>query len=286
MLAQLDRGRVAYELLGPESGDAIVLTPGGRFGKDVPGLRPLAEALAAGGMRVLLWDRPGCGRSDVQLWGESESHMRAHALAELLEWLGLVPCVIAGGSGGARDSIVTAMTHPEVARKLAVWNVTGGMFGVINLAAYYLIPTMNAVRTGGIEAVLALAEWRQLVESNPRNEGILRGLGADVIWRVMLRWLDSYVPKPGQTIPGVKDTMVEEIDVPTLVIRGGKHDVDHPKRTSMEVHCLLKHSRLVEPPWAEDAWERAFAAEIAGTGHMFDPWVQAAPLILEFAAEA
>ena len=77
-------GRVVYEILGPESGDPIVLTPGGRFSKDVPGLRPLAEKLAEGGMRVLLWDRPNCGASDVQFWGQSESHMRAQTLAELL----------------------------------------------------------------------------------------------------------------------------------------------------------------------------------------------------------
>lgn len=273
-----------YELLGPRSGAPIVLTPGGRFGKDVPGLRPLAEALTAGGMRVLLWDRPGCGRSDIQLRGESESHMRADVLADLLESLDLAPCVIAGGSGGARDSIVTAMKYPEVARKLAVWNVTGGVFGVLNLAAYYLIPSMNAVRTGGIDAVLALAEWQQLVAANPRNEQILREFGAEEFWRVMLRWLHSYVPTAGQTIPGVKDTMVSEIGVPAIVIRGGEGDVDHPKRVSMELHCMLKGSRLIEPPWPEDAWERAFEAELAGTGHMFDPWVRMAPLLLDFAA--
>ena len=51
-------------------------------------------------------------------------------------------------------------------------------------------------------------------------------------------------------------------------------------------NLLLRGSRLVEPPWGEDAWERALNSEIAGTGHMFDPWHEAAPLILEFAAGA
>lgn len=37
-------GQIVYELLGPPTGQPIVLTPGGRFGKDVPGLRPLARA--------------------------------------------------------------------------------------------------------------------------------------------------------------------------------------------------------------------------------------------------
>jgi len=285
-VVSLSRGRVAYELLGPESGEPIVLTPGGRFGKDVPGLRPLAQALASGGMRVLMWDRPGGGRSDLQLWGESESHMRADVLAELLVELGLAPCVIAGGSGGARDSLVTVLRHPEVASKLVMWNITGGVFGVINLAAYYLIPTMNAVRTGGIDTVLRLPEWQQLVERNPRNEAIVRELGADGLWGVTVRWLDAYVPKPEQTIPGVRDASVAEIDLPAMVIRNGENDLDHPKVTSLAVHGLLRGSRLVEPPWGEDAWERAFNSEIAGTGHMFDPWHEAAPLILEFAAGA
>jgi 2-hydroxy-6-oxonona-2,4-dienedioate hydrolase len=96
-------GKVVYEILG-ESGDFIVLTPGGRFSKDIPGLRPLAQALVDGGYRVVLWDRPNCGKSDVQFYGQSESHMRAETLHALVTELGIGPCIIAGGSGGARDS--------------------------------------------------------------------------------------------------------------------------------------------------------------------------------------
>ena len=43
--------------------------PGGRFSKDFGGIHELADALAEGGKRVLLWDRPNCGRSDVQFYG-------------------------------------------------------------------------------------------------------------------------------------------------------------------------------------------------------------------------
>ncbi len=38
----------------------------------------------------------------------------------------------------------------------------------------------------------------------------------------MLRWLNAFVPKPGQTIPGVDDVMFERNAVPTLIIRGGR----------------------------------------------------------------
>ena len=40
----INGGQIAYELLG--EGDPLVLTPGGRFSMEYPGLRPLAEKLA------------------------------------------------------------------------------------------------------------------------------------------------------------------------------------------------------------------------------------------------
>ena len=96
----------------------------------------------------------------------------------------------------------------------------------------------------------------------------------------MLRWLNAFVSKPGQTIPGVEDEMFDNITVPTLIIRGGENDWDHPKRTSLEVSCLIKGSELIDPPWPEDAWERAAEERAQGKVkrfNMFDTWVQAAP---------
>ncbi|MBV8293214.1 MAG: alpha/beta hydrolase, partial [Mycobacterium sp.] len=52
---EINGGNIVYEILG-KSGDLIALTPGGRFSKEIEGLRPLAEALVDGGYRVLLWD--------------------------------------------------------------------------------------------------------------------------------------------------------------------------------------------------------------------------------------
>src|SRR5881275_1991949 len=95
---EVNGGIVVYEFVGPEDGQVVVLTPGGRFSKDYRGVRPLAEAIAAGGKRVLLWDRPNCGASDIQLFGQSESHMRAETLAAMLDKLGTGPVVGLGGS--------------------------------------------------------------------------------------------------------------------------------------------------------------------------------------------
>ena len=52
-----------YEFVGDEGAAPLVLTPGGRYPRDTAGAPELAEKLAEGGFRVLLWDRPGCGAS-------------------------------------------------------------------------------------------------------------------------------------------------------------------------------------------------------------------------------
>jgi pimeloyl-ACP methyl ester carboxylesterase len=286
---EINGGVVVYEFVGPDDGEVVVVTPGGRFSKDVGGLHELAEALAAGGKRVLLWDRPNCGRSDVQLYGRSESHMRAETLGLLLQKVGVERVIAAGGSGGARDSIIFTMMWPDLVRKLAVWSIVGGTFSTMSLANVYVLNELRTVRSTGIEGVLEMAgqagSWAELIETNPRNRERLLAIGSGEFERVMNRWLDAFIPKPNEPIPGVSDWEFDQITVPTLIIRGGERDFDHPKRTSMEVHCLIQGSRLIEPPWPEDAWERAAEASAAGTGNLFDPWVQAAPVLLEFMNE-
>ncbi|MBB2991841.1 pimeloyl-ACP methyl ester carboxylesterase [Mycolicibacterium iranicum] len=284
---EINGGNVVYEILGARNTDAelIVLTPGGRFSKDIPGLRPLAKKLVDGGYRVLLWDRPNCGKSDVQFYGQSESHMRAETLQQLITTLDIGPVILLGGSGGARDSMLTTMLYPELVRKLVVWNIVGGVYGSFVLGSYYIVPSILAVRGAGMKAVSKIGEWQERIAENPDNEARILDQDPDAFLKLMLRWLNAFVPKPGQTIPGVEDEMFDRITVPTLIIRGGENDLDHPKRTSLEISCLIKGSKMIDPPWPEDAWERAGEARASGKVkrfNMFDTWVQAAPPILDF----
>lgn len=284
---EINGGNVVYEILGARNTDAelIVLTPGGRFSKDIPGLRPLAKKLVDGGYRVLLWDRPNCGKSDVQFYGQSESHMRAETLQQLITTLDIGPVILLGGSGGARDSMLTTMLYPGLVRKLVVWNIVGGVYGSFVLGSYYIVPSILAVRGAGMKAVSKIGEWQERIAENPDNEARILDQDPDAFLKLMLRWLNAFVPKPGQTIPGVEDEMFDRITVPTLIIRGGENDLDHPKRTSLEISCLIKGSKLIDPPWPEDAWERAGEARASGKVkrfNMFDTWVQAAPPILDF----
>jgi hypothetical protein len=158
----------------------------------------------------------------------------------------------------------------------------------MSLAGVYILNELRAVRSGGIEAVMQLqggaGSWSDLVAVNPRNKDRLLAIGPEKFEAVMTTWLEAFTPKPTEPIPGVPDSEFAKIKVPTLIVRGGEKDYDHPKRTSFEVATLIKGSRLIEPPWPEDAWEQASKARSQGKGTLFDPWVEAAPALLDFMA--
>jgi 2-hydroxy-6-oxonona-2,4-dienedioate hydrolase len=264
----IDGGRVAYELLGPEDGQPLVLTPGGRAGMDLPGVRELGRALADGGMRVLLWDRPNCGHSDVRFQGRTESHLRADTLAILLEELGLGPAVLAGGSDGAVDSVLTALLHPQVAARLALWNIVGGIYGNMVQAWTQVLTQIPVVQRLGMEGVAKLPDWEQQLELNPGNRERLLALDPHEYEKVMLTWLNAFVPRPGQTVPGIEDEEFGRLTLPTLIIRGSENDLEHTERMSLEMSTLIRNSTLVDPP-GPGPWD----------------WYRAAPLILDFAAD-
>src|SRR5579872_7375882 len=165
---EIKGGNVVYEFVGPESGEVVVVTPGGRFSKDYGGVHELANALAAGGKRVLLWDRPNCGMSDIQLYGQSESHMRAETLGLMLDKLGIDKVIAAGGSGGARDMILFTIMYPHKVRKLLTWCIVGGTFSTMFLASVYILSELRTVRTKGVEGILELGAgpfgWKAMVE--------------------------------------------------------------------------------------------------------------------------
>ena len=115
---EINGGIVVYEWVGPDDGDVVV-----RPHRGVGSARTSAGSTSSprpsppGNKRVLLWHRPNCGRSDVQLYGpirvtHAGGDARAHAA-------GVRPSnrlFVAGGSGGARDSIVFTMMYPEMVR--------------------------------------------------------------------------------------------------------------------------------------------------------------------------
>ena len=201
---------IAYELVG--EGQPWVLTPGGRFTKEVGGLPEMAKALADHGRRVLTWDRPNCGASSVVFRGRSESEVQAEALGALLRHLELGPTVIAGGSGGARVSLLAAARNPDVAAGLAMWWISGGVPGLLQLANYYCMPSADAAWHGGMEAVAALDQWQEVQEKNPSNRARILAMDRREFIETMDRWMVAYCPCDDALVPGLDDEDIARLD--------------------------------------------------------------------------
>lgn len=273
---------IGYEVIG--DGRPWAITPGGRESKDTPGVRELATELARHGNRVLIWDRPNTGESDVCFDGESESAMQADALAGLLAQLDMAPAVIAGGSGGSRVSLLTAARHPEVAAGLALWWISGGVLGLIGLGTHYCSGSIRAAWTGGMEAVLALPEWEEVLRRNPSNRQRFRDQDPQGFVATFERWMAAYCPCGDEVVPGLNDEAARSLDVPALVFRSGASDLNHRRETSEQVAELLPAARLVEPPWGDREWTERQEARNAGEAPgLFVRWPLLAPILLEWA---
>src|SRR5262245_59485488 len=93
-IANIRGVHINYRVLG-QQGPWVALSPGGR--RDLGGVLPLAEQVAAAGYRVLLHDRRNCGASDVVIAGdESEYEIWADDLYELLSQLNASPACVGG----------------------------------------------------------------------------------------------------------------------------------------------------------------------------------------------
>lgn len=279
-VAELDGIEIAYELVG--EGQPWVLTPGGRFTKEVGGLPEMARALADQGCQVLTWDRPNCGASSVVFEGPSESEVQADALAALIRHLDLGPTVIAGGSGGARVSLLTAARNPDIAAGLAMWWISGGVPGLLQLAGYYCMPSLDAAWHGGMEAVADLDQWQEVQASNPANRERILAMDRQEFLDVMDRWALAYCPCEDTLVPGLSADDVARLEAPILVFRSGASDMSHTRATSEALAAGLPGAELVEPPWNEDEWNERRAA-VEDTGSLFVRWPMLVPQLVEWA---
>jgi pimeloyl-ACP methyl ester carboxylesterase len=274
---------IEYELHGKDGDPAVALTPGGRFTMDVPGLREFAQELVKGGRQVLIYDRPNCGYSDACLEGESESENQADRLGGLIRHLGLGPCVIAGGSGGARVSMLAASRNPDICSHLAMWWISGDPIGLMQLATYYCGEAAVLASKGGMAAVMEATSWAEHFAKNPASRDRIRAMDPDRFIEVMQKWASAYVPSLVSPVPGMRPVDFARLTMPTLVFKSHKSDLSHTETTSLWVHRLIPHSKLVIPPWRDDEWNYQSGETAAGKGHsLFTSWPKLAPVILDF----
>ena len=187
-VAELDGIEIAYERSARANPGCSRPADGSRRkSAGFPGDAALASADR--GKQVLTWDRPNCGASSVVFRGESESEVQAEALGALLRHLDLGPTVIAGGSGGARVSLLAAARNPDVTVGVAMWWISGGVPGLLQLANYYCMPSADAAWHGGMDDVVALDQWQEVLERNPANRQRFLEMDRREFLAVMDRWM-------------------------------------------------------------------------------------------------
>lgn len=273
-----------YALIGPESGPPLVLTPGGRYPRDTAGVPELGRIFAENGYRVLLWDRPGCGASDIAFTAPSESVMNAEALVGLVRELGLRDVRLVGGSAGSRISLMAAARMPENVRRMSIWWISGGPVGLAGLAWFYCGDQIAAASKGGMEAVVQLPSWAEQIAKNPRiRETLLAQDPWDYI-ATMQRWARAFAYADDSPVPGMAADDFSRLTMPVQVFRSGRSDMAHPRETSEWVHRLLPDATLVEPPWGDQEWNlvSTFPIDPANRRGRFERWPLIAPMVLDF----
>ncbi|MEJ6011754.1 alpha/beta hydrolase [Novosphingobium aquae] len=275
---EIDGVGIEYDLLGPEGAPAVALTPGGRYSKDVTGVPQLAQALAADGLRVLIWDRPNCGASDLHFGGPSESRMQARFLVRLIRSLGLGPTALVGGSAGARISLFAANEDPEAVSRMMLCWISGGLVSMMRLGSYYCCEPAEEASLKGMETVAAMPIWAEQVRRNPRNHEILAQFDPAEFIATMERWASGYIPSPDSPVGGLSHADFAAMTMPIEVLRGSPRDLYHPAWVCEQVEALLPNSRLIDPPWDIDI----FAERMRDGKGLFSDWPLLARRVLQF----
>lgn len=273
-----------YELVGREDGAPLVLTPGGRYPRDTAGVPELAQLMAGAGYRVLLWDRPGCGASDIAFTAPSESVMNCEALVGLVSALGWDRVTLLGGSAGSRITLMAAARMPEKVRKAAIWWISGGPVGLAGLAWFYCGDQIAAVSRGGMEAVAQLPSWADQIARNPNVRDTLLAQDPDAYIATMQRWGKAFAYSDASPVPGMTEADFARLTMPFLTLRSGKSDMAHTRETSEWVHRLLPNSTMAEPPWGDQEWNyvSTFPVDTAARRGRFERWPLLAPMLVDW----
>jgi pimeloyl-ACP methyl ester carboxylesterase len=228
-----------------ERGPWLALITGARRG--FTEFVPLAEKIAAHGVRVLLHDRRNTGASDIVIDGsEGEEEIWTDDLYELLGKLEARPAVVGGASSGARTSIITYLRHPDAVRALFLMRLTGGEFAAGRLPEMYYGQFIRAAREGGMAAVCATEQYRERIAANPANRERLMRMNPRRYIEVMSNWLAIFTRGPVAPMYGVTKAQLGSIRVPSVVIPG--NDKTHSMSCGREIQRLIPGSRLVELP--------------------------------------
>jgi hypothetical protein len=138
---------------------------------------------------------------------------------------------------------------------------------------HYCAGSLKAAWDGGMEAVVALPEWAEVLERNRSNRERFLAQDPQVFIATMERWMSAYAPGTDDVVPGLPAAEARSFARPALVFRSGASDFHHPRSTSERVAAALPGARLVEPPWGDREWrERQDERNRGVTAGLFVRW--------------
>ena len=181
--------------------------------------------------------------------------------------------------GGARVSLLTAARHPESAAGLAIWWISGGVYGLLSLATHYCGGSIGAAWT------TAWRRWPicpsgQRCRSRTHPPGRFLSQDTATFISTLENWMLAYCPRDGEHVPGLP-TPTPALEIPAPVFRSGESDAHHTRATSeaLAICCpRAGSSNRRGQPRADRAPGRT------GEG-LFARWPRLAPQLLEWQAE-
>ena len=126
-----------------------------------------------------------------------------------------------------------------------VW-ISGGVYGLMLLATVYCGESIRVAWRGGMEAVVELPEWAEVLERNPRNRDRFLQLDPRQFIATLERWMLAYCPDPSATVPGLPDAACAafarpDADLPERRERPAPHPGD--LRAAPRAHRRLSSGR-------------------------------------------
>jgi pimeloyl-ACP methyl ester carboxylesterase len=283
-MVALNGFRMRFEIYG--EGIPVVYTPGAFY--RLESARPVAEALEALGYRVLLWDRPNTGGSDLLFEGDDLLQLWADKLHELLQHLRFVPAYVAGVANGLLASLHFAARYPTEVKGLiliAALTEDRGWWRPV-LEASFLRPA-QLIEEEGIAAALeseagrwGVLDWREQFELAPPKQQQFLAMNPKAVAATLRAWAHGYTWPGRVCFGGLTDQDLARLDIPAIVFSGPDqaHSPDHART----LHQALPQSELVisaayhGPRWdailkqttESDSFEY-FAASLAGRINSF-----------------
>jgi pimeloyl-ACP methyl ester carboxylesterase len=238
---------IRFEIHG--EGIPIVYMTGGFYPLEQG--RLMAERLTALGYKVLLWDRPNTGESGLLFKGDSLLEIWADKLRELLQYTGLAPAFISGGSAGGLASLYFAYLYPAEVKGLIfsspptddqeIWEAM--MQGTFLARAAAADKGGMAAAFGPTDEMLDLFNWPDQFERVAQKKQQLLSMNPQAFAETMRAWARSFMDGGLPYFAGLSNEQLATINIPTIVFSGAGGF--HPQHTAEALHMRLPQSTLV-----------------------------------------